>query len=273
VKETLKRIADIFFTIAFSASLSGCASVLEYWTLDNSGNPVLSAEGGAAVVEDTVGRTGNTGDTGGENNAELSGGETSVLETEDTVEAVVPTESGVVNAPTWTDAQIQELQRAADEARQAQKDAENERDAARKRIAELEAAATVPPAMGADAQIQELQHAADEARQDAANAEAARQKAEAGLATRAQPAAVVEITPPAAAETRPAESNTVQAAPPAYFTVNDRRVNCFWRIAELVYGDPSRWPIIYEANRDKLEDPNNPDLLKEGVVLKIPPIP
>jgi nucleoid-associated protein YgaU len=37
-----------------------------------------------------------------------------------------------------------------------------------------------------------------------------------------------------------------------------------------VYGDESEWPRLYNANRNKLTDPNNPDLLMPGVVLDIP---
>jgi|GEM_PF-614378 nucleoid-associated protein YgaU len=32
--------------------------------------------------------------------------------------------------------------------------------------------------------------------------------------------------------------------------------DCLWRIAEKVYGDRSKWPLIYAANRDILHDPN-----------------
>ena len=58
-----------------------------------------------------------------------------------------------------------------------------------------------------------------------------------------------------------------------YYTVGAWPPDCFWEIAEFVYGDPFRWPVIYEANRDKLEDPDNPNLLKSGVILRIPPLP
>jgi len=36
------------------------------------------------------------------------------------------------------------------------------------------------------------------------------------------------------------------------------RGDCLWRIAErdYIYNDPSRWPHIYEANKDKIKDPN-----------------
>lgn len=32
--------------------------------------------------------------------------------------------------------------------------------------------------------------------------------------------------------------------------------DCLWRIAEKVYGDRSKWKIIYMANRDIIKDPN-----------------
>jgi nucleoid-associated protein YgaU len=37
-----------------------------------------------------------------------------------------------------------------------------------------------------------------------------------------------------------------------------------------VYGDESEWPRLYNANRNKLPDPNNPDMLMPGIVLDIP---
>ena len=45
--------------------------------------------------------------------------------------------------------------------------------------------------------------------------------------------------------------------------------DCLWRIAEydFVYGDPLKWKLIYEANRDKIKDP---DLIYPGQKLTIP---
>jgi len=40
-----------------------------------------------------------------------------------------------------------------------------------------------------------------------------------------------------------------------------------WTIAKKVYGDPTRWTVIYENNRDILTDPEK---LRPGMVLKIP---
>ena len=40
-----------------------------------------------------------------------------------------------------------------------------------------------------------------------------------------------------------------------------------WTIAKKIYGDPTRWTVIYENNRDILTDPEK---LRPGMVLKIP---
>jgi nucleoid-associated protein YgaU len=40
------------------------------------------------------------------------------------------------------------------------------------------------------------------------------------------------------------------------------------KIAKDHYGKASRWPLIFEANRDQLD---NPDRIKPGQVLRIPP--
>jgi len=50
--------------------------------------------------------------------------------------------------------------------------------------------------------------------------------------------------------------------------------DCLWNIAgySWVYGEPRRWRELYEANRSKLPDPNNPDLIEPGMVLDIPSI-
>jgi len=48
--------------------------------------------------------------------------------------------------------------------------------------------------------------------------------------------------------------------------------DCFWNIAgyDWVYGDPWKWRTLYEANKHKIPDPNNPDLVEPGTVLDIP---
>lgn len=40
------------------------------------------------------------------------------------------------------------------------------------------------------------------------------------------------------------------------------------KIVKREYGDAQKWPVIFEANRDKI---SNPDLIHPGQVLTIPP--
>jgi nucleoid-associated protein YgaU len=40
------------------------------------------------------------------------------------------------------------------------------------------------------------------------------------------------------------------------------------RIAKHVYGDANKWHAIFDANRDKIK---NPDLIQPGQVLTLPP--
>ena len=64
------------------------------------------------------------------------------------------------------------------------------------------------------------------------------------------------------------------ATKPRYYVVRliPERRDCFWRIAEydFVYGDPWKWPKLYEANKDKLPEPDNPSLIEPGIKLRIP---
>jgi hypothetical protein len=65
-----------------------------------------------------------------------------------------------------------------------------------------------------------------------------------------------------------------EGALPAQYTVRTwaGERDCFWNIAarSWVYGDPYQWRILYNANRAKLPDPNNPDIIEPGTVLDIP---
>ena len=75
----------------------------------------------------------------------------------------------------------------------------------------------------------------------------------------------------------------VQGAPkpppgtlPAQYTV--RRWNstgdCFSTIAgwDWVYGDATQWRKLYDANKNKIPDPNNPHLILPGMILDIPSV-
>jgi tetratricopeptide (TPR) repeat protein len=63
---------------------------------------------------------------------------------------------------------------------------------------------------------------------------------------------------------------------PAQYVVRSWNLykDCFWNIAgrPWVYGDPRQWRLLYNANRAKLPDPGNPNLIHPGVVLDIPSI-
>ena len=39
-----------------------------------------------------------------------------------------------------------------------------------------------------------------------------------------------------------------------------------------IYNDPWQWKELYNANKDLLEDPKNPNVIEPGITLKIPSI-
>jgi nucleoid-associated protein YgaU len=63
---------------------------------------------------------------------------------------------------------------------------------------------------------------------------------------------------------------------PAQYQVRSWVVSrdCFWNIAarNWAYGDSRLWRHLYDANRAKLADPNNPNLIRPGTILDIPSI-
>jgi tetratricopeptide (TPR) repeat protein len=77
-------------------------------------------------------------------------------------------------------------------------------------------------------------------------------------------------------EAAPAQSPAPEERPvlPAQYRVRSWQVwrDCFWNIAghPWAYGDSRQWRRIYEANRAKLPEPDNPDLILPGMVLDIP---
>ena len=85
----------------------------------------------------------------------------------------------------------------------------------------------------------------------------------------------VEPEPKAvAAPAQPAPKPVAEKALPAVYEVRliESRRDCFWRIAEypFVYGDPWKWRLLYEANKDMIPDPNDPDLILPGMLITIP---
>jgi nucleoid-associated protein YgaU len=63
---------------------------------------------------------------------------------------------------------------------------------------------------------------------------------------------------------------------PATYTVRSWITfkDCLWNIAgrPWVYGDPHKWRTLYDANKSKLPNPNNPNWLEPGITLDIPAI-
>jgi nucleoid-associated protein YgaU len=63
---------------------------------------------------------------------------------------------------------------------------------------------------------------------------------------------------------------------PAQYTVRtwESFRDCLWNIAgrSWAYGDPFKWKILYDANKSKLPQPDNADLIEPGMVLDIPSI-
>lgn len=61
---------------------------------------------------------------------------------------------------------------------------------------------------------------------------------------------------------------------PKYYVVRtwkgDR--DCFWNIAgrTYVFNNVWQWKKLYEANKDKLADPENPNIVEPGTILEIP---
>lgn len=64
-----------------------------------------------------------------------------------------------------------------------------------------------------------------------------------------------------------ASSSTADATPEVARTYTVKSGDSLSKIARGELGDASRWPEIFEANRDKI---SNPDLIHPGQVLNLP---
>ncbi|MDR3172171.1 MAG: LysM peptidoglycan-binding domain-containing protein [Treponema sp.] len=91
----------------------------------------------------------------------------------------------------------------------------------------------------------------------------------------APPPASVMVEVAAPPPVRPVVENTPPILPARYI-VRPWNVSkdCFWNIAgrSWAYGDPSKWRILYNANKAKLPQPDNPNVLPPGTILDIPSI-
>jgi len=63
-------------------------------------------------------------------------------------------------------------------------------------------------------------------------------------------------------------SSTAPAAPSTAQTYTVAKGDTLSKIAKTFYGNANQWRTIYEANKDKIK---NPDLIQPGWVLTIPP--
>jgi len=63
-------------------------------------------------------------------------------------------------------------------------------------------------------------------------------------------------------------TSTAEIVNPPEQTYTVEQGDSLSKIAKRFYGKASAWPAIFEANRDQLDDP---DRIKPGQVLKIPP--
>ena len=75
------------------------------------------------------------------------------------------------------------------------------------------------------------------------------------------------LTPGAGSESAPLPASyTVRA----WATFRD----CFWIIAgrPWVYGDSHKWRVLYNANKAKLPNPDDPNIIEPGMVLDIPSV-
>lgn len=63
---------------------------------------------------------------------------------------------------------------------------------------------------------------------------------------------------------------------PAYYVVRllPGNTDCLWNIAgyDFIYDNPWEWKTLYNANKEILEDRNNPDLIQPEMKFVIPPI-
>jgi hypothetical protein len=90
-----------------------------------------------------------------------------------------------------------------------------------------------------------------------------------GCATQ-QPAPAPKPEEKAVAETKPAPAPEPApvAAAPEMLSYNVVRGDHLWGISAkpTIYGNPYQWPLIYKANRDKIQDA---DLIEPGWVLSV----
>jgi nucleoid-associated protein YgaU len=89
-------------------------------------------------------------------------------------------------------------------------------------------------------------------------------------------AAIAALSSVAPVAKTPEKPPAAKPSLPQYYTVRLQLPlrDCFWRIAAFpwVYNDPWKWRLLYDANKDVLQNPKNPDLIEPGMKFIIPPL-
>ncbi|MDR3301226.1 MAG: hypothetical protein LBT01_01670 [Spirochaetaceae bacterium] len=86
-------------------------------------------------------------------------------------------------------------------------------------------------------------------------------------------AVAVDLSDVAAPPSKTAPSPNLPSLPTQYKVRPwDKFGDCFWNISKWFYGSPWRWHGLYAANKHKIPDPNNPDLIEVGTVIDIPSV-
>ena len=83
-------------------------------------------------------------------------------------------------------------------------------------------------------------------------------------------AASTSPTAPIAASTSPAQSSPSSPADPVIESVQTKRVatgHTLWALSKSYYGDPTHYPVIYDANRAQI---HNPNVIFPGQVFVVP---
>jgi hypothetical protein len=190
-----------------------------------------------------------------------------------------------------TDAEKSRLQQAAAEeaARQWAVEAATYQQAAETATAHQDSAAAERLQAAADearrqqivAETAALRQAVETIRRQAVAEEAAQQWAIAEEEARQHALAEAEAYLGIAVDESPQGVGSESRQPPAtgrtfprYYPVMERGIDNYWNIAAnpAVYNDHQLWYILYEANKWKMKNPENPVVIEPGMVIEIPSI-
>ncbi len=85
-----------------------------------------------------------------------------------------------------------------------------------------------------------------------------------------EPEVFEEVAPAPESEPAPVEPVEVTVPKAGETSYVVQRRDTLYSIARKLYGEDKYWKLIYEANRDRISDPN---LIRVGTELRIPPRP